>query len=552
MAPLYVGLPLGALAWVRVHARAGGVSRWLLAVDRGQRLGAVLHGPRVRPAQAGAGRSARPRPSKAPSAASSPRRSSARLLGARGCCRRASASSAAVLGAAARAVRHRRRSLRVAAQAQRRREGQLGADSRPRRRARSHRQLSVRRAVSSTCSCGTSREAPRDSRLDRIDRPQRAGGRRRASRSPAGRRARGRRERRAARRADRALSAGGRRRRDRRGARASSTRRLGAGGRPSQIVGRARGPARRRDASATSTSCSAPRRARPASRRCSRRSTPARRIALANKEVLVMAGALMVDAARRRGVAILPVDSEHNAIHQCLHGRVADEVRRLILTASGGPFRSLDAAALARVTPDDALRHPTWQMGRKITIDSATLMNKGLEVIEAHWLFGMPPRRDRRRHPSAVDRALDGRVARRLGDRAARRDRHAAADSVRVFVSGSLGRRRCRRSTSRGSARSSSCRPISSGFRACGWPTTRSSTAAPGRSCSTPPTKSRSSAFLAGRLPFPGIPRVIERGARCRADRDTSAPRLARRRPRGRTPGPGRFRPETIRTLPSS
>jgi 1-deoxy-D-xylulose-5-phosphate reductoisomerase len=114
-------------------------------------------------------------------------------------------------------------------------------------------------------------------------------------------------------------------------------------------------------------------------------------IALANKEVLVMAGALMMDAATRRGVAILPVDSEHNAIHQCLHGHARTDVRRLILTASGGPFRHHSAADLATVTPDDALRHPTWSMGRKITIDSATLMNKGLEVIEARWLFGVPP-----------------------------------------------------------------------------------------------------------------------------------------------------------------
>ena len=112
-------------------------------------------------------------------------------------------------------------------------------------------------------------------------------------------------------------------------------------------------------------------------------------LALANKEVLVMAGALMVEAAAKRGVAILPVDSEHNAIHQCLHGRAPSEVRRLILTASGGPFRTWDDAALATVTPADALRHPTWQMGRKITIDSATLMNKGLEVIEARWLFNI-------------------------------------------------------------------------------------------------------------------------------------------------------------------
>ncbi len=112
-------------------------------------------------------------------------------------------------------------------------------------------------------------------------------------------------------------------------------------------------------------------------------------IALANKEVLVMAGALVTAAARRHGVAILPVDSEHNAVHQCVHGRSTSEIRRLILTASGGPFRDFTAAQLQQVNPDQALRHPTWQMGRKITIDSATLMNKGLEVIEAHWLFSV-------------------------------------------------------------------------------------------------------------------------------------------------------------------
>ncbi len=111
-------------------------------------------------------------------------------------------------------------------------------------------------------------------------------------------------------------------------------------------------------------------------------------IGLANKEVLVMAGGLVMDAARRKRVAILPVDSEHNAIHQCLHGREHSELRRLILTASGGPFRGRSLEALAQVTAADALKHPTWQMGPKITIDSATLMNKGLEVIEAHWLFG--------------------------------------------------------------------------------------------------------------------------------------------------------------------
>ena len=113
-------------------------------------------------------------------------------------------------------------------------------------------------------------------------------------------------------------------------------------------------------------------------------------IALANKEVLVMAGGIVMDAAKRRNVPVLPVDSEHNAIHQCLHGRADGEWRRLILTASGGPFRGRSRAELAEVSAADALKHPTWQMGPKITIDSATLMNKGLEVIEAHWLFSAP------------------------------------------------------------------------------------------------------------------------------------------------------------------
>ena len=145
-----------------------------------------------------------------------------------------------------------------------------------------------------------------------------------------------------------------------------------------------------------------------------------KRVALANKEVLVMAGELVTSAARRRGVSILPVDSEHNAIHQCLHGRAAHEVRRLILTASGGPFRDLPLADLDAVGPDAALRHPTWQMGRKITIDSATLMNKGLEVIEAHWLFGVPADAiDVVIHPQSIVHSLveltDGSVIAQLG-----------------------------------------------------------------------------------------------------------------------------------------
>jgi 1-deoxy-D-xylulose-5-phosphate reductoisomerase len=143
-------------------------------------------------------------------------------------------------------------------------------------------------------------------------------------------------------------------------------------------------------------------------------------IALANKEVLVMAGALVTEAAVRHKVAILPVDSEHNAIHQCLHARSTSEIRKLVLTASGGPFRGRAASDLARVTADEALKHPTWRMGRKITIDSATLMNKGLEVIEAHWLFGV--RADQIEvliHPQSVVHSMveltDGSVIAQLG-----------------------------------------------------------------------------------------------------------------------------------------
>lgn len=113
-----------------------------------------------------------------------------------------------------------------------------------------------------------------------------------------------------------------------------------------------------------------------------------KRIALANKETLVMAGELMTAAAERSGAEILPVDSEHNAIHQCLRGEQNKEVKRLILTASGGPFRTSSKSEIEAATVKEALAHPNWKMGDKITIDSATLMNKGLEVIEAKWLFG--------------------------------------------------------------------------------------------------------------------------------------------------------------------
>jgi 1-deoxy-D-xylulose-5-phosphate reductoisomerase len=113
-----------------------------------------------------------------------------------------------------------------------------------------------------------------------------------------------------------------------------------------------------------------------------------KRVALANKETLVMAGELMTKTARENRAEILPVDSEHNALHQCLRGEKRTEIKRLILTASGGPFRTKSKEAIENATRAEALNHPNWKMGDKVTIDSATLMNKGLEVIEAHWLFG--------------------------------------------------------------------------------------------------------------------------------------------------------------------
>lgn len=115
-----------------------------------------------------------------------------------------------------------------------------------------------------------------------------------------------------------------------------------------------------------------------------------KQVALANKEVLVMAGGIVMAEAKRCGIQVAPVDSEHSAVWQCLQGESEAKISRIILTASGGPFRDYSSEQLAAITPEHALKHPTWQMGSKITIDSATLMNKGLEVIEAQWLFDLP------------------------------------------------------------------------------------------------------------------------------------------------------------------
>ncbi|MEZ4526135.1 MAG: 1-deoxy-D-xylulose-5-phosphate reductoisomerase [Desulfobacterales bacterium] len=145
-----------------------------------------------------------------------------------------------------------------------------------------------------------------------------------------------------------------------------------------------------------------------------------KQIALANKETLVMAGKIVMKRAKEKGVRILPVDSEHSAIFQCLSGQSREDLDRILLTASGGPFRNTPKDAFSSISPEQALKHPNWNMGRKITIDSATLMNKGLEVIEARWLFDVPY--DRIQvvvHPQSIVHSMvayrDGSVLAQLG-----------------------------------------------------------------------------------------------------------------------------------------
>ncbi len=143
-------------------------------------------------------------------------------------------------------------------------------------------------------------------------------------------------------------------------------------------------------------------------------------LAVASKEILVMAGEEVMAAAARSGRRVLPVDSEHNAIFQCLEGKDPATVKRLILTCSGGPFRKAGPGDLSSVTPEQALRHPTWSMGRKISVDSATLFNKGLEMIEARWLFGIPMERiDVVIHPQSIVHSMvefvDGSILAQLG-----------------------------------------------------------------------------------------------------------------------------------------
>jgi 1-deoxy-D-xylulose-5-phosphate reductoisomerase len=233
-------------------------------------------------------------------------------------------------------------------------------------------------------------------------------------------------------------------------------------------------------------------------------------VALANKEVLVAAGEVVMTAARKAGVELLPVDSEHNAIHQCMRAGGPKEVRRLVLTASGGPFRTTPLAQLARVTPKQALAHPNWRMGRRITVDSATLMNKGFEVIEAHWLFGMPLERiDVVIHPQSIIHSMveyvDGSVLAQLGPPDMRLPiQYALTYPERVPSAGfSLDWSRIKRlEFAEPSAKKFPCLELAR-------EAIRRGGAAP---CAVNAADETAvAAFLDGRLSFPGIARVVER-----------------------------------------
>ena len=235
-----------------------------------------------------------------------------------------------------------------------------------------------------------------------------------------------------------------------------------------------------------------------------------KQVALSNKEVLVAAGELVMAAAREAHVDLLPVDSEHNAIHQCLRAGTHAEVKRLILTASGGPFRKTPLAEIAAATPEQALAHPNWRMGKRITIDSATLVNKGFEVIEAHWLFGMRPDQiDVVIHPQSTVHSMvefvDGSILAQLGpadmrmpiqyaltypERAASKDVALDWTKLRRLDFDKVSSRRfpCLR-LAREALRKKGAYPCA--FNAA--------------------DEIAVEAFLEGRLPFPGIAEVIER-----------------------------------------
>ena len=232
-----------------------------------------------------------------------------------------------------------------------------------------------------------------------------------------------------------------------------------------------------------------------------------RDVALATKEVLVAAGPLVVAAASRTGRRVLPVDSEPSAVCQCLATRDAAEVGRLWITASGGPFLRTPRASMADVTPAQALRHPTWRMGPKVTIDSATLMNKGFELIEAHWLFGVAADRiEVVIHPqSVVHSCVELRGRHRSG--AARAPGHASADSVRADLSRAPAERGGAPGPPDARRASGSRRRTRSASRASGTRGRRSRGGGRRRRRSTRRTRSAVGLFLAGRIKFWRSPR---------------------------------------------
>jgi 1-deoxy-D-xylulose-5-phosphate reductoisomerase len=234
-----------------------------------------------------------------------------------------------------------------------------------------------------------------------------------------------------------------------------------------------------------------------------------KRILLANKEALVMAGDLFMRAVREAGAELLPIDSEHNAVFQCLSGNSRKDVRRVVLTASGGPFRSVPVEKLAAVTPAQACAHPNWVMGPKISVDSATMMNKGLEVIEARWLFDLSPSQiEIVIHPQSIVHSLveyaDGSMIAQMSNPDMRVPiAHALAFPERI---------------------DSGARPLDLGgvgqlsFERADlarFPCVRLAYEALGRAGTSPAILNAANevaveAFLAGRLPFTGIARVIE------------------------------------------
>jgi 1-deoxy-D-xylulose-5-phosphate reductoisomerase len=233
-------------------------------------------------------------------------------------------------------------------------------------------------------------------------------------------------------------------------------------------------------------------------------------VTLSNKEVLVAAGELVMAAAKKAGRELLPVDSEHNALHQCLRGGTNGEVRRLVLTASGGPFRKTPLAALANVTREQALAHPNWRMGNRITIDSATMMNKGFEVIEAHWLFGMRPDQiEVVIHPQSTIHSMvefvDGSVLAQLGPTDMRVPIQYALTYPERIASNQVAldwTRLKRLDFEKASTRRFPCLRLAREAMKKGGPYPCSLNAA---------DEVAVAAFLERRLPFQGIPEVIER-----------------------------------------